>query len=331
MKSSSALVGPLLQGFFVEHLLQQKHVSPQTIASYRDAFRLLLQHVHKQLKIEPVSLEVTALDAPVILSFLDSLETDRHNCVRSRNIRLAAIRSFFRWLTLRDPTLVGMATRILAIPVKRTDRRLVQSLTREEMDALLAAPDQRHWQGRRDHALLLTLYNTGARVSEITALRRDHVQFGSSNIVHLVGKGRKERDVPLWSKTARTLKEWFRELENSSTPLAFPSARGQRLSRNGVDYVLKKAVARAHCPSLSSKRIHPHAVRHTTGAHLLQSGVDISVIALWLGHESIETTHVYVEADLATKERALQKLAPAGAGVRRFTPTDRVMAFLASL
>jgi len=331
VKSSPTLVGPLLQGFFVEYLLQQKHVSPQTIASYRDAFRLLLQYVLKTRKIEPVSLDVLSLDAPLILSFLDSLETDRHNCVRSRNIRLAAIRSFFRWLTLREPTIVGLATRILAIPVKRTVRRLVQSLTRDEIDALLNAPDQRQWQGRRDHALLLTLYNTGARVSEITALRRDHVEFGSSHFVHLLGKGRKERDVPLWPTTARTLTAWFRELAGSSSGLAFPSARGQQLSRNGVDYVLKRAAASATCSTLHNKRLHPHAIRHTTGAHLLQSGVDISVIALWLGHESIETTHIYVEADLATKERALGKLAPAGAGLKRFTPGDRVLAFLSTL
>lgn len=331
MKSSSTLIGPLLQGFFVEHLAQQKHVSPQTIASYRDAFRLLLQYAHKRLKTEPALLDVTALDAPLILSFLDSLETDRHNCIRSRNIRLAAIRSFFRWLTLRNPEIVGIATRILAIPVKRTVRRLIAPFTREEIDALLAAPNQADWQGRRDHALLLTLYNTGARVSEITALRRDQVQFASSTFVHLLGKGRKERNLPLWPKTARTLKVWFRELESSTTPLAFPSTRGQRLSRNGVDYILKHAVAHANCPSLGSKRIHPHAIRHTTGSHLLQSGVDISVIALWLGHESIETTHVYVEADMPTKVRALQKLAPAGASVRKFTPGDRVLAFLATL
>lgn len=331
MKSSPVSIGPLLQRFFLEHLLQHKHVSPQTIASYRDTFRLLLQYARQHLKTEPVSLAVTALDAQVIVSFLDSLEQDRHNCARSRNIRLAAIRSFFRWLTLCDPELVGMATRILAIPVKRTDRRLVQSLTRDEIDALLGAPDSNRWQGRRDRALLMTLYNTGARVSEITAVQRDHVQFGSTTFVHLFGKGRKQRNLPLWPQTAQTLKAWFRELESTSNPLAFPSVRGQRLSRNGLDHILKQAVAHANYPSLSGKRIHPHAIRHTTGAHLLQSGVDISVIALWLGHESIETTHMYVEADMATKERALQKLAPPGTHVRRFTPNDRVLAFLATL
>jgi site-specific recombinase XerD len=212
-----------------------------------------------------------------------------------------SIRSFFRWLTLCDPELVGMATRILAIPVKRTDRRLVQSLARDEIDALLAAPDSNRWQGRRDRALLMTLYNTGARVSEITAVQRDHVQFGSTTFVHLFGKGRKQRNLPLWPQTTQTLKAWFRELESTSNPLAFPSARGQRLSRNGVDHILKQAIAHANYPSLNSKRIHPHAIRHTTGAHLLQSGADISVIALWLGHESIETTHMYVEADMATR------------------------------
>ena len=331
MSSATTSIGPLLQEFFVEHLLQHKHVSPQTIASYRDTFRLLLQYAHKQLKTEPAALKITALDASVILSFLDSLEQDRHNCIRSRNIRLAAIRSFFRWLTLGNPELVGMATRILAIPVKRTDRRLIHSLTRDEIDALLAAPDQSHWRGRRDSALMLTLYNTGARVSEITALHREHVQFGATTFVHLLGKGRKHRDIPLWPKTAQALKSWFREQSGAASPLAFPSARGQRLSRNGVDYILKQAIARASSPSLKSKRIHPHAIRHTTGSHLLQSGVDISVIALWLGHESIQTTHVYVEADLATKQRALEKLEPLGTNARRFKPRDEVLAFLSSL
>jgi integrase/recombinase XerD len=328
---ATTLIGPLLQSFFVEHLLQHKHVSPQTIASYRDTFRLLLQYAHKQLKKEPAVLKVTALEAPVILSFLDSLEQVRHNSIRSRNIRLAAIRSFFRWLTVGNQELVGMATRILAIPVKRTDRRLIHPLTREEIDALLAAPDQSHWRGRRDCALMLTLYNTGARVSEITALRRDQFEFGPSTFVHLLGKGRKHRDIPLWPKTGKVLKAWFREQSVAATPLAFPSARGQRLSRNGVDYILKQAVAGANCPSLKDKRIHPHAIRHTTGSHLLQSGVHINVIALWLGHESIETTHIYVEADLATKQRALNKLEPLGANARRFKPKDEVLAFLSTL
>jgi site-specific recombinase XerD len=331
VSTTTTLIGPLLQGFFAEHLIQHKHVSPQTVASYRDTFRLLLQYAHKKLKTEPAATKIGAWDAPFILSFLDSLEQNRHNSIRSRNIRLAAIRSFFRWLTLGHPGLVGMATRTLAIPVKRTDRRLIHPLTREEIDALLAAPDPSHWRGRRDAALLLTLYNTGARVSEITALHREHIEFGASTVVHLAGKGRKHRDIPLWPRTAQVLKAWFREQSKADTPLAFPSTRGQRLSRNGVDYILKQAVATANCPSLKAKRIHPHAIRHTTGSHLLQSGVDISVIALWLGHETVQTTHVYIEADLATKQRALSKLEPAGSSVHRYKPRDRLLAFLATL
>jgi integrase/recombinase XerD len=330
---TTTMIGPLLQGFFVEHLLAHKHVSPRTVSSYRDTFRMLLQFVRDRTHTEPSSLRVAALDASTILSFLEHLEFARHNSARSRNVRLAAIRSFFRWVALCDPELAGLATRVLAIPAKRTDRRLVQSLSRAEVDALLAAPDRSQWLGRRDHALLLTLYNTGARVSEITALQQAQVQFGSSTVINLKGKGRKERSIPLWSNTAQILKAWFRELEGAHTSIAFPSHRGRQLSRNGVDYILQQAISRAssHCPSLTDKRISPHVVRHTTAAHLLQAGIDISIIALWLGHESIETTHIYIDADLTTKERALEKLAPTDATSLRFKPTDSVLAFLQQL
>jgi integrase/recombinase XerD len=333
MPASSPLVGTLLQTFFTDHLLTHKRVSPQTVASYRDAFRLLLQFAYKRKGIAPAALRVSDLDVPTILAFLDSLERERHNCVRSRNIRLAAIRSFFRLVALKEPACVGLVAQVLALPVKRTDRHLVAALTREEAEALLAAPDLQTWQGRRDHALLLTLYNSGARVSELTALQCHQVHFGACSFLQLSGKGRKERSVPLWPKTARTLKAWFAELAAKPMSPAFPSARGRPLTRNGVDYLLQQAVCRAalHCPSLRSKRISPHTWRHTTATHLLQSGVDISVIALWLGHESTETTHVYIEADLATKESALEKLAPAGKTVPRFKATDPLLAFLATL
>ncbi|MBP0595021.1 site-specific integrase [Paraburkholderia sp. LEh10] len=279
---ATTMIGPLLQGFFVEHLLAHKHVSPKTVSSYRDTFRMLLQFVRDRTHTEPASLRVAALDAPVILSFLDHLESERYNSARSRNARLAAIRSFFRWAALCDPELAGLATRVLAIPTKRTDRRLVQSLSRAEIDAVLAAPDRSQWRGRRDHALLLTLYNTGARVSEITALQQAQVQFGSTTVINLKGKGRKERTIPLWSNTARILKAWFHEMEGTHTSIAFPSHRGRQLSRNGVDYILQQAVSRASspCSSLVGKRISPHVIRHTTGAHLLQAGIDISIIAL---------------------------------------------------
>lgn len=327
---TTKLIGPLLEGFFVEHLLAHKHVSPRTISSYRDTFRLLLLFVRDRTHTEPSSLRIDALDAPIILSFLDHLETERHNCARSRNARLAAIHSFFRWVALCDPESVGLATRVLAIPSKRTDRLLVRSLSRDEIDAILAAPDRSQWRGRRDYALLMTMYNTGARVSEVIALRQEQIQFGSTTLINLMGKGRKERSIPLCPDAARTLKTWFRELEILHTTIAFPSCRGRSLSRNGVDYILQQAVNHAgtHCPSLIGKRVSPHVVRHSTATHLLESGHGIEFVALWLGHESIESTHIYTDIDLVAKEHALEKLAPTHAASFRFKPTDSVLAFL---
>jgi len=333
MTTHSSPIGPLIQSFFTQHLQLHKRLSPQTVASYRDTFRLLFQFVQEQTKREPVTLRITDLDAPIILSFLESLELRRHNCIGSRNVRLAAIRTFFRWVALRDPGSIDLATRVLAIPLKRSEKKIVQALTRTEMEALLSAHDLSTWQGRRDHALLLTLYNSGARVSEITGLQRSQVKLGVSAYLHLHGKGRKERTVPLWPKTGRTLQAWFRELEGKPHTIAFPSMRGTSLSRDGVNHILQRTVARATigCPSLRERRISPHTFRHATAMHLLQSGVDISVIALWLGHESIETTHIYLEADLKTKERALEKLAPSGATAPRYKAKDEVLAFLATL
>ncbi len=312
MKAGSSLLGPLVQAFFTDFLCDQKRVSPQTLASCRDTIRLLLTFLREKDRVEPATMGVGAVDAPRVLAFLDHLEADRNNSVRSRNIRLSGIRSLFRFIALRDPESAGIASRIMAIPRKREDHKLVGYLTREEMEAVLAAPDRTTWSGRRDHALLLTMYNSGARVSEMTALLRPQVQFGTSTFLQLLGKGRKERSVPLWPETARTLKSWMEEARPSGSSVVFPNARGAGLSRDGVDYLVKRAVATASdkCPSLGSKPVSPHVIRHTTGVHLLQSGVDITVIALWLGHESSETTHIYVEADLATKESALAKLSP---------------------
>jgi len=326
-------LGPLIQAFFAEHLLTHKRASPRTVSAYRDTFRLLFGFFHDTTGIEPCALHLADLDAPAILSFLDHLQERRSNSVRSRNARLAAVRSFFRFVALREPESLALATRVLAIPAKRADRRLVGYLTRSEIDAILAAPDRRQQAGRRDHALLLTLYNSGARVSEIASLRRSQVVVGASSVLQLHGKGRKERVVPLWPKTARALKAWFRECTGSPDAPAFPNARGAPLTRDGVSYILERAVRVAFpsCSSLQAKRVSPHVLRHTTAMHLLQAGVDITVIALWLGHESTETTHMYVEADLATKERALAKLAPAGQPIARFKPGDAVMSFLASL
>jgi site-specific recombinase XerD len=248
-------------------------------------------------------------------------------------MRLAAIRSFARFLALRAPESVAIATRVLAIPGKRADKKLIGSLTRPEVEALLAAPDRSTWGGRRDYALLLTLYNSGARVSEVTTLQREQICFGPPTFLHLKGKGRKERTVPLWPQTSRIVQAWFDELGDFGAPTAFPNARGGSLSREGVDYLLQRTVEKAatRCPSLRTKRITPHVLRHTTALHLLQSGVDIAVIALWLGHESLETTHVYIEVDLAHKEQALQKLAPMEGPLSRFTAEDPLLAFLTSL
>jgi site-specific recombinase XerD len=333
MKRDSTLIGPLLECFFVDYLNTQKRASPQTIASYRDSFRLLLQFVRERHGIEPAALCVKDLSVPVILSFLEHLEKERENSVGSRNVRLAAIRSFFRVIAMRDPASVNHCACVLAIPSKRSTQQLVKSLSRKEIDAVISAPDLKKLSGRRDHALLLTLYNSGARVSEIAALKRSQVFFGSSNFIQLFGKGRKNRTVPLWSKTARVLQSWFAETSDYETDLAFPSAAKKRLTREGVNYILQQAITRAspHCLSLRGKVITPHMVRHTTATHLLQSGVDIAIIALWLGHESIETTHIYLESDLSTKERALNKLAVSGQELPRFKAKDKVLAFLATL
>lgn len=331
--SQSALLGPLLQSFFTEHLLSHRRASLQTVDSYRDTFRLLLEYLQKTKAKVPSRVQIADLDSPTILAFLDHLERERHNGIPSRNIRLAAIRSFFRLVALRDPASVNLVTRVLAIPAKRTERRIVGYLSRPEMDAILAAPDRTRWIGQRDYTMLLTMYNTGARVSEITSLERRHIRFGPSSAVELHGKGRKERAVPLWAQTVRALKAWLQPSTGPVEAPAFPNARGGRLSRDGVNYILKAVVRKAKntCSSLAGKRVSPHVIRHTTAMHLLQSGVDIAVIALWLGHERIETTHGYMEADLKLKERALQNVAPAGTAFRRFKPDDPLLAFLSSL
>ena len=329
----SPLIAPHIQAFFADYLCQQRRLSPQTIISCRDTFRLLLTFLRDQTGVEPSAVRLADVDAPVVLRFLNYLEQERGNSVRSRNIRLSAIRSFFRMVALRDPDSIGMVTRVRAIPNKREDKKLISYLTRPEIQALLATPDSSTWSGRRDYALLLTLYNSGARVSEITALKRQQVCFDTSTFLQLFGKGRKERTVPLWADTARVLKAWFDELGDHAAPIAFPNVRGKALSREGVDYRLKQAIQRAipACPSLATKKITPHTVRHATAMHLLQAGVDIATIALWLGHESIETTHMYLQADLAMQEQALEKLDPLEGQWKRFKADDPLLTFLNSL
>lgn len=328
-----ALVGPYLQLFFTDHLVAQRRLSAQTIASYRDTFRLLLQFMHRETHVEPASLSIPELNADRILDFLDCLEKERNNTVSSRNLRLTAIRAFYRMVALRDPESIGVATRVLAIPLKRADTKVRSYITREEMDAILAVLNRNQWCGRRDYALLLTMYNTGARVSEISFLHQNQVRFGTKTYVQLHGKGRKERLIPLWPRTARILKEWFREIGLHDSAVAFPNVRGEPLSRFAIHLLLRKAVHQAvcRCPSLMRKRVSPHVIRHGTAMALLQAGVDIAVIALWLGHESIETTNVYVHANLAMKEKALEKVMPIDTPYRRFHASDSLLAFLESL
>jgi site-specific recombinase XerD len=331
--STSIAFAPLVRAFFTDYLLRQKQVSPQTVAAYRDAVRLLLTFLQQHRQIAPDQVTLDSLDVPVILAFLDHLETDRHNSSRSRNARLAALRSFFRFVVFRCPDRLDLTTRVLTIPRKKTIRRVVHFLTRAETEALLIACNRRTWGGRRDHALLLTMYNTGARVSELVNLRRVQVRFGPSTIVQPLGKGRKERTVPLWARTGRVLRTWFDELGDATPDLAFPNAQGSRLTRHGVAFLLRDIATRAQtsCPSLTTKRVSPHVIRHSTAMHLLQAGVDLATIALWLGHERLETTHLYLEADLELKERALKQLSPLGPPARRFKADESLLGFLANL
>ena len=280
MKRVGTLLGPHVESFFVEHLVRHKRCSPQTVASMRDSFRLLLEFLRERTGTEPAALRITDMDVSAVLAFLEHVEEHRGNSVRSRNIRLSAIRSFFRVVALRDPESLGLTTRILAIPMKRQDKKLVGYLTREEMDAILATPDRTQWLGRRDYALLLTLYNTGARVSEMTSLKREQVRFGAKTYIELLGKGRKERPVPLWPHTVHVLESWFGELKG---PSVFPNARGREMARDGVEYILHGAVQAAmeKCPSLLGKRVSPHSLRHASAYYTtFQSSFILKVIAL---------------------------------------------------
>ncbi len=323
----------LLQDFFLRRLVKERGASAHTIASYRDSFELLLGYLEQRTGRTPSALTLEDLDAPIILAFLDHLESERGNSPRTRNLRLTAIRSFLRYASVRDPTALPVAQRVLAIGPKRFDRPALSYLSREEVEALLDAPNRDTWSGQRDTVLFAVLYNTGARVSEITGLRIADVLLDRESALHLFGKGRKERVVPLWKSTAALLRTWLPRIDRSSGAPVFPNRFGQRLSRSGVEYRLRVALRKAaeRCPSLAARRISPHTLRHTTAMHLLQSGVDITVIALWLGHEDTATTHLYVEADLAMKEAALKRVEDPAPTPIRFTANDSLLAFLEAL
>lgn len=323
---------PLLERFFTQRLMQQRQASPHTISSYRDSFRQFLKFVQQRLHKPPSRLNFEEVDAPLIVAFLDDLE--KHGLsVRSRNLRLTALHSFFRYAAFEAPTHSAQIQRVLAIPSKRFTRTLVQFLTRAEVEALLAAPDQRTWFGRRDHAFLLVAVQTGLRVSEMTGLTRDNVVLDVGAHVRVTGKGRKERCTPLARSTRIVMKAWLREPQRGTGNVLFPSAKGKRLTVHGVQYLLNKHRVNAAkvCPSLKHKRVTVHRLRHTMAMDLLQAGVDRAVIALWLGHESVETTQIYLEATLAMKERALAKATPPNGKAARYHPGDQLLEFLNSL
>jgi site-specific recombinase XerD len=326
-------LAPLLQRFFTQRLMQQRQASPHTISSYRDTFRQLLKFIQQRLRKPPSRLTFEEIDAPLIVAFLDELEKRRGVSVRSRNLRLTAIHSFFRYAAFEVPAYSAQIQRVLAIPSKRFTRTLVQFLTRPEVDALLAAPNQLMWSGRRDHAFLLVAVQTGLRLSEMTGLKRKDLIVGSGAHLRLIGKGRKERCTPLAKSTIAVLKAWLREPQRGDGDVLFPNARGNRLSVHGVQYLLTKhrTAASKVCPSLKDKRVTVHRLRHTMAMDLLQAGVDRSVIALWLGHESVETTQIYLEATLAMKERALEKARPPSGKPGRYQPGDQLLGFLNGL
>jgi len=329
----SELLGPALQRYFCHYLIAQRNLSPCTIAAYRDSFKLLIRFMEHRRGVKADALRVADVDAPCVLAFLDDLERQRGNGARSRNSRLAAIRSFIRHAASADPLLLPVTQRVLSIPLKRFDQTEVGHLTRSQMQTLLDAPDPTKPTGLRDRALLMLMYNTGARVSEIAAMRVGDLHLETTGHILIHGKGRKQRSVPLWRKTIQLLRQRLKHSDDSSQTPLLPNARGGPMTRAGIAQRLRQAVGKAakSDPSLLNRHISPHTIRHTTAMHLLQSGVDLSVIAMWLGHESIQTTHQYLEADLKTKEQALATLESPVLSQTRRTAATPLMQFLEGL
>jgi integrase/recombinase XerD len=323
----------LLQSFFTDRLLQQRRASPHTIAGYRDCFRLLLHFSKERLGKPPSKILIEDLDAAFLGRFFEHLESVRKNTARTRNARLAAIHSFFRYIAFEEPAYALQCQRILAIPNKRQVRRPIEFLNRPEIEALVAAPNLSTWIGRRDRTLLLLALQTGLRVSELIGLNCQDVVLGTGAHVRCLGKGRKQRCTPLRPDAAVALRAWLRECRGLPENPLFPSVRGSRLSRDAVERLTTKHVklAAQTCPSLKRKKVSPHVLRHSSAMDLLQHGVDRSVIALWLGHESVETTQMYLHADMRLKEKALSRTAPLGIKAARYRPDDKLLAFLETL
>lgn len=326
-------VAPTLEAFFTDRLIRQQRVSPQTVRAYRDTFRLLLIFVQQRVQRAPHVMEWTDLDEAMISAFLDHLEHERHNTPRTCNSRLAAIRAFFRYAGLRHPEHAALIQRVLAIPQKRFTRKDIAFLTADEVEALLRAPDLTKWEGRRDQALLLLATQTGLRLSELTGLRVRDLGLGAGAHVRCLGKGRKERTVPLADRTVVVLRHWMRERRGRDDDPLFPTRTGRRLSPDAIERRVELMAQRAadEAPSLRSKQITPHVLRHTAAMTLLTAGVDTSVIALWLGHADTRSTQAYLHADLALKEKALALTTPPGVKPGRYRPEDSLLAFLENL
>ena len=326
-------LAPTLEAFFTERLARQRRASGHTVAAYRDTWRMLLAFASRRAGKPPSRLDLADLDAPAVAAFLGHLEKDRGNSIRTRNARLAAIHSAFSYAALRHPEHAALIARVLAIPAKRADKALVTWLTEEEVTALLAAPDRATRAGRRDHAMLHLAVITGLRVSELTALTRSDLHLGAGPHVTCHGKGRKQRATPITATAVTNLREWLRELPGQPAQPLFPGRSGSPLSRDAVErrLSLHAATATASCPSLAGKKISPHVLRHTAAMRLLHAGVEVSVIALWLGHEQTETAGIYLHADLALKEKALARTTPPGTSPGRYRPPDPLLAFLEHL
>ena len=323
----------LVREFFLQRLTQQRNASPQTVAAYRDTFRLLLTFARDRYGKPPERFTLDDLDSPFVLAFLNYLENERQNTIRSRNARLAAIRSFLRFTALHESVSLPTVQQVLAIPLKRCDRPLLGYLTREQVEALLNAPDPTTWTGQRDRALLMTIYNTGARVSEAIGMTVVDLQLEGGASIRIRGKGRKERTIPLWRRTVHKLRQWLLRIDRRSDKPLFPGRSGAPMTRSAVAQRLRRALSTASstCLSLTARHISPHTLRHSTAMHMLQAGVDLTVIALWLGHESPTTTHGYMEADISMKQTALNAIKPPGTRTVRYRPPDRLLQFLQSL
>ncbi len=326
-------LGTALQRYFCHYLIDQRNLSPQTISAYRDTFKLFIRFLEQRFRKKADELSVVDLDAPRVLAFLDDLQQRRGNSARSRNARLAAIRSFIRYTASSEPLLLPIAQRLLAIPVKRFEHRDIGYLSREQIEALLKTPDASTRIGLRDQVLLMLMYNTGARVSEVAGLRISDLHLDNGGAVHIHGKGRKQRSVPLWRQTLKLVRQWLKKIDNSPDKPLLINARGGVMSRAGVAQRLQKvyALAAKRNPSLGKRCVSPHTIRHTTAMHLLQSGVDLSVIAMWLGHESIQTAHQYLQADLESKKKALASLQSPRFKPSRRAAKNSVMQFLDGL